>query len=161
MKRVLPLLLIVSALEIWGITELNIWLFKDRYVNISEITVLKHNTTESGRYYTIFRFNGKEYEAYNQIDYINSKSEYIKYDYSENYFGFTILVIIFTACFSIYFLLRTIDCFLIYDSDDNIGDRFNRYESIFPKYYANLLNAIDAYDLSPFKNRIRSFGGYE
>ena len=41
MKRVLPLLLLISAIEVYFLVISGKWLFDKRYVNVSEISIVK------------------------------------------------------------------------------------------------------------------------
>lgn len=160
MKRALPLLLIVSALEIYGIISAGNWLFKDRFVDPSEITVLKEGKTNSGLNVVLFQLNGKEYKACNIYDYKHTKSKTLRYEYSDTYAGLTVFYLVFVVCFGVHFIIKTIDFFVIYDSDYEAGGRFRSYASIFPDCYSDLYNSIDSYDLTPLKDKFKSFWGY-
>lgn len=160
MKKVLPLLLIVSALEIYGIVFCGEQLFKDRYVNLSEITILSNNMTSSGKYRIVFTMNEKQYETYSFYNYSGDKTGTLRYNYSDNYLGLSIFYIVFTVCFGVYFILRTIDLLVIYNSYNEIGKRFRSHQSIFPNSYADFYNSIDSYDLTPLKDKFKSFWGY-
>jgi hypothetical protein len=48
----------------------------------------------------------------------------------------------------------------MYDSDNRIGRRFESYSSLFPNSYADFYNSIDSYDLTPLKDKFKSFFGY-
>lgn len=163
MKRVLPILLLISALEIWGLVELGECLFKDRYINISEVTILDDHGTNSG-YPTIHFLRGnKTFTAcmsYSQYESIYKRQHKIIYTYADTYITCTVLYIIFCALFDMYFVLRTLDFFVGYTSYYDLGDRFGGYNSLFPDSYYTLHNKIDAYDLTPIKNRWNHFWGY-
>lgn len=164
MKRVLPLLIIVSTLEIWSFVAIGKFLFKQREADISEITIVETTSTGDIPYLIKFHLNDNKSinESYMSHDEYNTfkKTGKIYYHLCDTYIGWTILYIAISICFIFYFILRTIDFFVIYYSRCLIGNRFDSYDSIFPDCYAEFYNAIDSYDLTPFKDKFKSFFGY-
>lgn len=120
MKRVLPLLIIVSALEIWSFVAIGKFLFKQREADISEITIVETTSTGDIPYLIKFHLNDNKSinESYMSHDEYNTfkKTGKIYYRLGDTYIGWTILYIAISICFIFYFILRTIDFFVIYCS---------------------------------------------
>lgn len=164
MKRVLPLVLLITALEVFSIVWSFTWLFKDRYVNVSEVTILDNHFDDEGDYHVIFSQNNKTYTAVmspGTYRIIFKKQHQIKYILADSHIGLRILCIIYTLGLGIYIIIRTGDLFASYCSYKDIGDRFSKYSSILPDFYSELYNKIDAYDLTPILQIWYKFWGYE
>lgn len=164
MKRVLPFVLLITALEIFSIVWSCTWLFKYRYVNVSDVTVLDNHSDSEGYYHVTFSQNNKTYSAImspGTYRIIFQKQHQIKYILADSYIGLGILCIIYTLGLGIYIIIRTGDLFASYYSYRDIGDRFSEYSSILPDSYSELYNKIDAYDLTPILQIWYKFWGYE
>lgn len=164
MKRVLPFLIIVSALEIWSFVSVGKFLFKQREADISEITIVETTSTGNIPYLVKFHLNDNKSinESYMSHDEYKAfkKTGKIYYCLGDTYIGWTLLYIIISVCFVLYFIVRTIDFFVMYRPRYDIGDRFCKYDALF-EFNADIYNAIDSYDITPIKVKILNFFGYE
>jgi len=163
MKRVLPLVLLITALEIYCSVIIGQILFKSHIVNVSNITILSEEHDSNGYHHIYFLKDGKQYRTdIDDVDYkIYKQNKKLKYILADTYIPLGVLYIIFTGLFALFIVIRTVDCFVCYSSDeDYIGARFSEYESVLPDFYAEFYNYIDAYDLTPFKRAVLSFWGY-
>lgn len=164
MKRVLPLLILVSALEIYLVVKAGEWLFKDRCVNISEVTITRQYVQDNGIYVIDFIKDGTEHTGHMKpwtYNVVFKKQHQIKYAYADGpWFPLAFFYIFGAVGFAIYFIMRTIDFFVMYRSDYEVGDRFSAWRSILPDYHAELYNSIDSYDLSPITKYWHKFWGY-
>ena len=164
MKRVLPVVILLAILKVGAIVWFGIWFWTDRYVNISDVKIIKECISTEHKIHCIdFVLNNKEYRSEmgpETYDFFYKKNHQLKYQYADTYVSWGIIYIIFVVFYGIWFLLRTIDFFEMYKPWEDKGERFSAYRSIFPDFYAYFYNAIDSYDLTPVYNHWYKFWGY-
>ena len=164
MKRVLPIMFLITTLKIYLIVVIGIWLFSPRYVNISDVKIIKENvSTDPHQHYVHFISNDKEYTSIMSVDNYNffyKKNRQLRYIYADTYVFLGIIYILFCIFYGIWLIIQIIDFFVIYEPYRDKGDRFDSYDSITPNYYAEFYNFIDAYDLTPMKVKFLNFFGY-
>lgn len=164
MKRVLPLLLLITALEVYGMVWCGKLLFKSQFVEISEVSILDNSCDEKGYYHIIFSYDDQTHTSVmSPTDYriFFQKKRMIRYINANSHNELAFLYICMIVTFGVYLLIRIIDFFVSYRSYRDPGERFDDYQSILPDFYSELYNNIDAVDLIPVKQSIRKFFGYE
>lgn len=163
MKRVFPFLLLLSALEIYCLVLGGKYLFDKKWINLSETTIVNDCVDGYGLHTVTFEFNNKTYRKhFDKYEYslIRDKRNKLFYCEADSCLTLEILYIIFTICFGIFFILRTIDLFVSYDSDFSIGERFRKRTSILSDTRIDIYNHIDAFDTTPIKKKWYKFWGY-
>jgi hypothetical protein len=164
MRRVLPFLLLITALEVYGMVWCGKLLFKSHFVEISKVSILDNSCDEDGDHYIIFSYNDQTRTSImNPTDYriFFQKKRMVRYINADSHIGLAVLYLITVILLGIYLLIKIPDFFASYYSDRDPGYRFVDYQSILPGFYSELYNNIDAADLTPVKQSIRKFFGYE
>ena len=164
MKRVLPLLLLLSITEVYFIVVFWNHLFHTRYVNVSEVEIISDSQCKNPDYYRIqFIFNDKlNVSIMDKDDYDNvyKKNHTIKYSIYDKYRFLSFLYAVFSIMFVIYLIMKLLDCVIIYKPDWRLGNRFCVSEALF-WLYAVVYNQIDSYDLTRISKFIIQFFGYK
>lgn len=167
MKRVLPVVILLAILKVGSLIWLGKWFWDDRYVNISEVKIVKeytYNNSNGGGHSINFILNNKEYKSVMGPETYNlfyKKRHQLKYNYADTYSGWSCIYAFFIICYGVWFILRIVDFFDMYLDWESKGERFYAERSIFPDFYAEFYNFIDSYDLALIYKYWRNFWGYK